>query len=49
VLVYFVQDGFINEPAAVADRVDFDLNAYVDSKSLYGPVSAIYYTATAGK
>jgi hypothetical protein len=44
-----LQDGFVEDPVPVADRANFDYTAYADSNGLVGPLSAIYYTATAGQ
>jgi hypothetical protein len=44
-----LQDGFVEDPAPVADRANFDYTAYADSNALMGPVSAIYYTAAAAQ
>jgi hypothetical protein len=46
---FVLQDGFVEDPAPVADRANFDYTAYADSNALMGPVSAIYYTAAAAQ
>lgn len=47
VLPLLLQAGFVTDPAPVADRVNFDYAAYPDSQNTIGPVSAIYYIASA--
>jgi hypothetical protein len=48
-VMLLLQDGYVKDPAPVADRSNFDYTAYADNNALIGPVSAIYYTAAAGK
>ncbi|WIA12804.1 hypothetical protein OEZ86_006133 [Tetradesmus obliquus] len=47
IFTVYEQAGFVTDPAPVADRVNFDYAAYPDSQNTIGPVSAIYYIASA--